>query len=63
MGTATEERLPLNVIHVLTFQPEQTTKERKHAIFKIRGFVLGKRLMGIIHPVSMLPAFRIVIVN
>lgn len=67
MVTASEEGLLLNVIFI--FNPEQTTKERErvcvcqHAIFTIPAFVLGKRLMGIILPVSMLPPFRIVILN
>jgi hypothetical protein len=55
VGAATEEGLLLNVILARTFNPEQATKEPErlcacqHAIFKIPGFVLGKRLMGIIH--------------
>ena len=65
MVTATEEGLLVNVI--LIFNPEQTAKEREtlcvcqHAIFKIPGFVLGELLMGIIHPVSMLSAFRTIL--
>ena len=63
MGTASEVGLLLNVI--LIFNPEQSTKKRErfcicqHAIFKVPGFVLGKCLMDIIKPVSVLPAFRI----